>query len=55
MYVQALIAVYLIGKLSCKLFFGTLRPAESEVIYIFYFLLFLCKFYKFILIIINHS
>lgn len=37
MYVQALIAVYLLGKLSCKLFFGTLRPAESEVIYTFLF------------------
>ncbi|KAE9543535.1 hypothetical protein AGLY_002335 [Aphis glycines] len=30
MYMQALVAVYLIGKLTGKLFFGSLRPAESE-------------------------
>ncbi|XP_050520904.1 E3 ubiquitin-protein ligase synoviolin-like [Daktulosphaira vitifoliae] len=30
MYVQALVAVYLIGKLAGKLFFGTLRAAETE-------------------------
>jgi len=29
---QALVAVYLIGKLTGKLFFGSLRPAESEVL-----------------------
>lgn len=30
MYMQALVAVYLLGKLTGKIFFGTLRPAESE-------------------------
>ncbi|VVC28847.1 Hypothetical protein CINCED_3A018772 [Cinara cedri] len=30
MYMQALITVYLLGKLIGKIFFGTLRPAESE-------------------------
>jgi len=36
---QALVAVYLIGKLTGKLFFGSLRPAESEVfiLYILHF------------------
>lgn len=32
MYLQALIAVYLLGKLTCKIFFGPLRAAESEVL-----------------------
>lgn len=31
MYLQALIAVYLFGKFAGKIFFGTLRAAESEV------------------------
>jgi len=30
MYMQALVAVYLLGKFTGKLFFGALRPAESE-------------------------
>jgi hypothetical protein len=37
---QALVAVYLIGKLTGKLFFGSLRPAESEV-----FILYTLQFY----------
>jgi len=28
---QAMVAVYLLGKLIGKIFFGTLRAAESEV------------------------
>lgn len=31
MYLQALVAVYLLGKLTGKIFFGSLRAAESEV------------------------
>lgn len=38
---QALVAVYLLGKLAGKLFFGTLRAAESEVILIILFILFI--------------
>lgn len=33
---QALVAVYLLGKLTGKIFFGTLRPAESEVNFCLY-------------------
>lgn len=33
---QALVAVYLLGKLTGKIFFGTLRAAESEVPFIIF-------------------
>lgn len=36
MYMQALVAVYLLGKLIGKMFFGTLRAAESEVLLLFF-------------------
>lgn len=35
MYMQALVTVYLLGKLTGKIFFGTLRTAESEVLLFF--------------------
>lgn len=61
---QALVAVYLIGKLTGKLFFGSLRPAESEVfiLYILHFYnklqrstRFNCFFYVFIFLAFNRK
>lgn len=34
---QAMVVVYLLGKLIGKIFFGTLRAAESEVTIDFFF------------------